>query len=164
MDFNDPKNIPSNVLARSGSHSLLLQNKAPGRDGFYEEFKHMPNRLSVYDRQRFTTEYGDTIANPENTYMPRVKTEKKNYYDPSLPGMTRCLDFTPSTDTGQSFLKSLHRMPNVKESNNIGYAPAYMQIQHLNDPNEHKKMQARQVEYDVMHSTYRSPSSRYKSV
>lgn len=52
----------------------------------------------------------------------------------------------------------LQKMPNIKESSNYGFAPAYMQIQHLNDPNEHKKATAQKVEYDVMHGTYRSPS------
>lgn len=57
----------------------------------------------------------------------------------------------------------LQKMPNIKESSNYGFAPAYMQIQHLNDPNEHKKATAQKVEYDVMHGTYRSPSQRLKT-
>lgn len=83
VDFNDPKTLPSNVLARSGSHTLLMQNKSPAKDGMLKEFKQQPNRLSVYDRVRFNTEYGDTIANPENGYMPNVKTSVKRYFDPS---------------------------------------------------------------------------------
>ena len=35
IDFNDPKTLPDNVLARSGSHSLLFKgNPAPGKDEF----------------------------------------------------------------------------------------------------------------------------------
>jgi hypothetical protein len=128
VDFNDPPNMPSNVLARSGSHTLLMHNKAPGKDGFKEEFKINPNRLTVYDKIRFNTEYGDTIANPENTYMPEHKPDNRRYYNPNLPGMTRCLDFTPSTDQGQKYMDSLSKMPNIKESTSYGYAPAYMQI------------------------------------
>jgi hypothetical protein len=50
------------------------------------------------------------------------------------PGMLRSLDFTPSTDQGQKYMEYLARMPNDRASENIGYAPIYKSVAHLNNP------------------------------
>jgi len=52
--------------------------------------------------------------------------------------MTRGLDFTPSTDEGQKYYETKVKMPNEKESSNLGYAPAYQSVAHLNNPHAHR--------------------------
>ena len=54
----------------------------------------------MFDRYRLTTEYRDTISDVGNTYAPDKPGGTVKYLD-NRPGMTRALDFTPSTDLGQ---------------------------------------------------------------
>lgn len=50
------------------------------------------------------------------------------------PGMTRALDFTPSTDQGQKYLDYLAKMKSDTESAKMSFPVAYEQISHLNNP------------------------------
>mmetsp|Transcript_18765 Transcript_18765/g.17910 ORF Transcript_18765/g.17910 Transcript_18765/m.17910 type:complete len:124 (+) Transcript_18765:932-1303(+) len=93
-------------------------------------------RGTVYDQYRFLTEYRDTFNNLEHTYKPGEKSPPK-ILDPK-PGMLRALDFTPSTDLGQQFFDYKYRFQNDKTSHSIGYAPAFMKIQHVNNPMDHR--------------------------
>ena len=72
------------------------------------------------------------------------------------PGMTRGLDFTPSTDVGQKYYQHNMKMSGDKESSNIGYAPAYMSVAHLNNPNTHRLVQREAPKFDVLQSSYKA--------
>lgn len=42
-----------------------------------------------------------------------------------------------------------------KESLNVGYAPAYLSIAHLNNPGAHRSTQREAPSFDVMKSSYK---------
>eukprot|EP00347_Sterkiella_histriomuscorum_P013014 403366343 len=144
----------SDILAKSGSQTLLSgsQSFAQNSNGL------LPSRKTIYDTYRVDTEYRETFNDPQNIYL-HSQYGKPNYhvYKPydQKPGMTRGLDFTPSTDQGQKYLDYLGRMNSDKASMSVGYAPAFQAISHLNNPGAHRTVQKDAPKFDVMSSSYK---------
>ena len=69
--------------------------------------------------------------------------------------MLRALDLTPSTDEGQKYLDYQARVHGDTESLNVGYAPAFMTVAHLNNPKLHRDAQRMAPTYDVMKSSWK---------
>ncbi|CDW74246.1 UNKNOWN [Stylonychia lemnae] len=141
----------SEILTKSGSMSLI-SSFTPSPNGL------VPNRKTIYDTYRIDSEYRENFNDPQNIYQHQ-HYGKPNYhvYKPydQKQGMTRGLDFTPSTDEGQKYLDYKVRMTNDKESTNVGYAPAYQSIAHLNNPQAHRTSQKEAPKFDVLSSSYK---------
>ncbi len=115
-----------------------------------------PQDTSVFDRYRFLSEYGDSIGDLTNSYKPNMKPNNVKLLENRV-GMTRALDFTPSTDLGQNYFNYKYKQAEGgRESDNIGYAPAYLQVAHLNSPSAYKDLQKKTLNYDVVQGTFRT--------
>ncbi len=49
-----------------------------------------------------------------------------------------------------------YKFEQEKQSNMIGYAPAYMKIQHVNNPAYHRESKRKEIPYDAINGIYKA--------